>query len=452
MDRFLAGIVGIGMFIGSFFTAPFQVPKLQQQIDDLKGQLSQQEQRLGGFTPLQTQKFKLAGSGVTAAATSITLQSFQTIDGRDITMAMIGSVGYGTLEPNTSKEEQISFTGVTQNADDTAALTGVSRGLLFEYPYTASSTLQKAHAGSAIFVLSNTSGFYGQYPAKSSDETITGTWTFGSTTLPKVDGTPTYTSGDELEFVTYGQLASTSFAGTVDSSFSQKGVIELASGSELALGTATGSTGAYLVAPSILTGSTSAAKNMIPVTDTDGKLSQGFLDLTENYAWTGSASWTSNAVFGGNTSFSTTTSLAGPTTISGNASTTGTLTTSGQLNIASTTSITGNVTFSTSSTYTNIITWQLLNSTTSLNGSILYCDSGTKAAIVEVIFGDGTRNSNQTVLLFASGKTTATVQDAEINAATNLGANLTLNSTSSISFVGFGSGITLGSSSAWCFK
>ena len=104
--------------------------------------------------------YSLAGAGVAIGATSIILKSFKDIDGNAITMAEFGTIGYATLEPgNSNLEEQISFTGITNNANGTSTLTGVSN-VAFYYPYTATSGLLKTHAGATQLVISNTSAFY----------------------------------------------------------------------------------------------------------------------------------------------------------------------------------------------------------------------------------------------------------------------------------------------------
>jgi len=117
------------------------------------------------FHQVQTDPYSLSGAGAVIGATSIVLQSFKTIDGVNLAMTDFGSVGYGTLDPgNDSMEEQISFSGVVQNSNGTATLTGV-KSVLFVSPYTESSGLVKTHAGATPFVISNTAGFYNQFPA-----------------------------------------------------------------------------------------------------------------------------------------------------------------------------------------------------------------------------------------------------------------------------------------------
>jgi hypothetical protein len=109
---------------------------------------------------IQMQRMVLAGSGSSIGDTTIILQSMVGIDGANIVTADLGTKAYGTLEPgNGTQEEAISFTGVTQNANGTATLTGV-KTCLFKSPYTETSGLAKTHAGASTFILSNDAGFY----------------------------------------------------------------------------------------------------------------------------------------------------------------------------------------------------------------------------------------------------------------------------------------------------
>lgn len=157
------------------------------------------------FKFVQNQVATLAGSGVSAAATSIILTSFYQIDGTTtLTMTNFGTIGYGTIEPgNATQEEQISFTGITQNANGTATLTGVST-VLFISPYTATSGLAKSHPGGSQFIISNTAGFYNSLTGKDDDETITGTWTFTNPNYPLMDASsPLPTAAAQLATKAY---------------------------------------------------------------------------------------------------------------------------------------------------------------------------------------------------------------------------------------------------------
>jgi len=168
---------------------------------------------------VQSQEFSLAGSGATTGATSITLKSFTAIDGTTLlTMTDFGSIGYATIEPGSgTQEEQISFTGVTQNANGTATLTGV-KTVLFISPYTETSGTTKTHAGSTSLVISNTAGFYNRFPAKDNDETIDGQWTFTNTpiTPPAVSDATTIVKGISYMSVAPASAASPTAVGTND--------------------------------------------------------------------------------------------------------------------------------------------------------------------------------------------------------------------------------------------
>lgn len=143
---------------------------------------------------LQTQAYAIAGSGAIIGATSITLTSFKDIDGVDIAMTDFGTKGFATIEPASGEfEESISFTGVVQNANGTATLTGV-KNVSFKYPYTETAGLLKSHAGGVTVIITNTAGFYDTFANKNNDETIAGIYTF--TSVPNTAQDPV--SGDDL--------------------------------------------------------------------------------------------------------------------------------------------------------------------------------------------------------------------------------------------------------------
>lgn len=209
------------------------------------------------FSPLQAQSFSLAGGGAIAGATSITLKSFKQIDGStNITMVMLGSTAFITLEPgNGTLEEQIAFTGVTQNSNGTATLTGVYTVSMVD-PYTVTSGLAQTHAGSTTAVLSNTSGFYNQFLAKNDDATITGLYTFPNGANTPLLGTSYVAPTINTQIASKGYADSLSFAGAPDATTTQKGIVELATQAEVDAKTATGGTGASLVPTPALARST----------------------------------------------------------------------------------------------------------------------------------------------------------------------------------------------------
>lgn len=175
---------------------------------------------------IQAQTFRIYGSGNAIGDTTLTLTSLKQIDGTtNITMTDFGSKGFMTLEPgNSIQEEQISFTGVTQNAGGTATLTGV-KTVGFVSPYTETSGLAKAHPGGGAAVISNTAGFYNRVATKDNDETITGTWTFTSTAKPLFNANPTFS--DDKELITKKYADDLAIAGSPDATTSIKGISKM---------------------------------------------------------------------------------------------------------------------------------------------------------------------------------------------------------------------------------
>lgn len=96
-------------------------------------------------------------SSISSTATTIPLKSFtEPITGADITMSLMNTdICYMTLEPKTARSEFISFTGITQNSDGTADLTGVTRGLKRGYDYGASSSYRISHGGGSKAIISD---------------------------------------------------------------------------------------------------------------------------------------------------------------------------------------------------------------------------------------------------------------------------------------------------------
>lgn len=166
------------------------------------------------FLYAQLQPFTLAGAGVNIGESTIVLTSFKTIDGVDLAMTDFGTIGFGTIEPgNGAQEEQISFSGVTQNSNGTATLTGIKTVLMLA-PYTQTSNLAKTHAGGTVFVISNTAAFYDKLSNKSDDETITGDW-----------HVPTPATSNSIANKQY--VDDTATFGAPDASTSVKGIVKL---------------------------------------------------------------------------------------------------------------------------------------------------------------------------------------------------------------------------------
>ena len=235
--------------------------------------------------PAALATYNLAGSGVNSSATSITLQSL-TIPQNDykILDANLSDTFYLTLEPGSkTRQEIVSCTTVTQNAGGTATLSGCTRGLSPITPYTASTTLQFSHAGGSQVIFSDPPQLFNLYPAKANSETITGLWTYSR--YPE-SGAGTYaTTSNQL--ITLAQANSIGNQGAATSTDTQAGIAERATKAEISAGTAFDANNPHYISSEHATSTGGYATTSVPVTGTDGKLDQGFLDLTEDYSWTG---------------------------------------------------------------------------------------------------------------------------------------------------------------------
>lgn len=235
------------------------------------------------FYPFGAQTFTL-GSSVSSTDTSILLSSFiEPVTGTPYTMALINSdIAYGTIGPRTSSAEFISFTGITQNADGTATLTGVVRGLAKKYPFTTDAAYKLPHAGQSIFIISDAPQVFNQYSAIGNDETITGVKTFSSfpvtpSSAPTTDyqvvnkkyvtdnavlltgdqtiaGTKIFSSLPTIPVLPLADTDAASKkytddgfnAGAANASTTVKGIAEEATAAEITAGTQVGGTGAEL--------------------------------------------------------------------------------------------------------------------------------------------------------------------------------------------------------------
>lgn len=186
LEKIGSFIAGVGLIIASWFgytPEPEYVPITEVNTVEV-GDSSSDEDTFGAFNPVGGQTYRLKTS-IGTTDTTILLSSFkEPITGNNITMTTLNSdIGYATIDPqSSSRKEFVSFTGITQNSDGSATLTGVSRGLSFQYPFTASSTLRQSHPGQSILILSDSPQFFAEYARLRSDETITGYWSAPSPT------------------------------------------------------------------------------------------------------------------------------------------------------------------------------------------------------------------------------------------------------------------------------
>jgi hypothetical protein len=236
-------------------------------------------------TPTITLYTSVAGS-----ATSMRVTPYpRDLDGIKLTMTDFGTSPTATIDPKVrNTEEIVGFTGIVDNGDNTATLTGLTRDLTSKSPYTTPGS-GRAHSASAIVVFSNNPQMYARFAAPENTQTWSAVQTFTSTTPPAYNVDPIWANFSTQIFADVAYVNSVVAAGAANASESVKGIIQLATGVQAALGTSAGSTGARLVLGNNLATSTPTftGTNVIPVTGTNQKLSQLFFDLTQGFTWTG---------------------------------------------------------------------------------------------------------------------------------------------------------------------
>lgn len=184
------------------------------------------------------------GSSIGSSDTTILLSSFlEPVTGTPYTMALINStIVFATISPKTTSSEFISFTGITQNVNGTAILTGVTRGLAKKYPFTTDITYKQPHAGQSTFIISDAPQVFEQFSTLGNAETITGIKTFATGATPLITDTPT----TGLMAANKAYVDSVAIAGAPNATTAVKGIVQQATTSQVNAGTATGSTGASL--------------------------------------------------------------------------------------------------------------------------------------------------------------------------------------------------------------
>lgn len=213
-------ILSLGIIISGWFGVTLPDGQL---FTTLSGQLV-----VGGKT------YTISGGGISSSQTTITLTNFDLAGStQDLRISDFGNLGCGTIEPgHSTRQEFISFTGVTQNSDDTATLTGVVRGLQPVSPYTASTTLQYTHSGGSSFILSNSPPcFYESYANLNASSTISNLWTYK--VYPEIaSGVGNATTS--LQFTTKNYVDNVVNQGAATSTQTLGGISELATQLEIA--------------------------------------------------------------------------------------------------------------------------------------------------------------------------------------------------------------------------
>lgn len=246
-------------------------------------------------------------SGMSSTATSARIAPYpKDLDGNKLTITDFGSVPTFTVDPKvTGVEEILSFTGITDNGDNTATLTGLTHDLASKYPYTTSG-IGRTHGANSILVFSNNPQLYGRLAGKENDETITGAWIFPTFDPSRAGIASDIDTAVNTAFVTFGQLSRQAVAGAANASETAKGLVQLGTALQVASSSSSGSTAARLVIPSSMATDTpqigcavgytaTAGAGCSVVAQLTGKIRQTFLDI-----FTTINTWAGNQIFNAN--------------------------------------------------------------------------------------------------------------------------------------------------------
>lgn len=215
-------------------------------------------------------------SGVSIGATSITPAFIRDREGNSLsTMSTyFGTKAYGVIAPNTSREEQFSFTGISGGV-----LTGVSHVSMVA-PYTETSGLSEAHAaGETVIIQTNSPAFYNDFVNIQNDNTFVGIQTFTEGSMPRLTAQHSYVAGDEEYLATKRYVDGVALSGAPDASTTAKGVVEEATSAQVTAGTNAGETSARLFAtPGTLAAQIQSNSWLYAVEDGSG--------ADDTYTWT----------------------------------------------------------------------------------------------------------------------------------------------------------------------
>jgi len=252
------------------------VVSLTTLLSGMAGMVS--DQRFGATIPQVVALFETSlATKITSSATSMTL-----VSGTDKAGNALSGYMCFTVDEGTASEEFVC--GTASSTDVSSMLRGIDP-IDGDKEVTA---LKKEHRRGASVKITD-------YPQIA----IHGRILNGDETIPNVlsyatSSTSTMTQGYQIPNIAY--VNGLAYAGAPNVSTTTKGIGELSTREELASSTVLGATGAYLMPHNQLFSSTTASTTTIPYTNATGKLSQGFLDLTANWAFSGATTLSSSTI------------------------------------------------------------------------------------------------------------------------------------------------------------
>lgn len=194
---------------------------------------------MGSIKPTTVPTKRLASS-ITASSTSFQLNNIKGWDGSDLASTDFGSVAYGIFrDPTNTIVELFSFDPSTIAS---SSISFVHRGLKFDGDPTteiSDNKLTWVRNQTQVELGSDLPQLLAHYVDDLSDQTIDGVKTFSDSPV-----VPTPTT--DMQAATKKYVDDVTAAGAPDASTTTKGIVEIATSTEIDDGTGTGSTGAVL--------------------------------------------------------------------------------------------------------------------------------------------------------------------------------------------------------------
>jgi hypothetical protein len=227
---------------------------------------------------------KTLASDLSSSGTAIVLTDANDWAGTALTTASFNS-DYVPVTLINDAKTLVEFMLVNASTISVATTTGLTiykRGLKYyaegnstDIDEVTANKLNWTQGETRVLLGSHQPWMMAQFANRGNDETITGVWTFSGT--PVISNSP---SGN-TDAANKAYVDGVAVAGAPNANTTTKGIVEIATASEIAAGTATGGTGAALVVQCdrfVKTSSGAGDENKIPVLDANGTIAQGFLN------------------------------------------------------------------------------------------------------------------------------------------------------------------------------
>jgi hypothetical protein len=246
------------------------------------------KEMLGGNVPASAVNWTLA-TPLSSSATTIDVSNFKDLRGNAIATTSFPTKTYFVIEAENSNNTEIVMC-LAANCDETnTQCTSCTRGLAFSGTSEASVTAnQKAHPSGASVIMTNVGQFFNNFVDIDSAQTVAGIKTFSDSvvfdTIPTYSGAPIGATPGTSTIATVDYVNNVATSGAANADGVTKGIVELSLTSEW--GDVVGGTGAALVPPTAIFNQT-PGNNLGVVAENDGKLNQGWIDLTENFTFSG---------------------------------------------------------------------------------------------------------------------------------------------------------------------